>query len=341
MSIFAHDGNSHILECSDNKVLPTILGAHDSNLSLLGRLLDTELVHKGNLIYISEETPIDVAGRVFLILKSLFKQVKNGGHPQEEDILSLFRLTSPPSAGITPTAIKHKKPAPAVGKKPTRKQEQPRSLNFRKASIAARSHAQTDYLKALSDNDVIFALGPAGVGKTFLAVAHAVHRLQQGLIEKIILTRPAVEAGEHLGFLPGDIQEKLDPYLRPLFDALEEFIPHEELARKIENKVIEIAPLGYMRGRTLKRACIILDEAQNVTSAQLRMFLTRMGSESQVIVAGDPSQIDLPVKAKSGLEKAANKLSHIDRITVCNFSSRDSMRHPVVEQILDAYGDDL
>lgn len=207
-------------------------------------------------------------------------------------------------------------------------------------SIRVKNYGQRQYIKAMQDHDVTFGIGPAGTGKTFLAVATAVAALQKGDVEKIILTRPAVEAGESLGFLPGDLKEKVDPYLRPIYDALYQILGAEHTNRLMDREVIEIAPLAYMRGRTLDSAFVILDEAQNTTNAQMKMFLTRLGFGSKMVINGDISQIDLPNGARSGLISAQHILQNIKRIEFVNFSADDVVRHPVVASIVNAYDRD-
>jgi phosphate starvation-inducible PhoH-like protein len=203
--------------------------------------------------------------------------------------------------------------------------------------IKARTPAQSSYIRAFENTDLIFGLGPAGTGKTYLAVAFAAHCLERGIVERIILSRPAVEAGERLGFLPGDMREKVDPYLRPLYDALYDVLPPEKVERDLETGVIEIAPLAFMRGRTLANAYVILDEAQNTTSMQMKMFLTRLGENSKMVITGDPTQIDLPPGQKSGLEEAVGLLAGVQGIEVVRFTSADVVRRDLVARIVEAY----
>ena len=210
-------------------------------------------------------------------------------------------------------------------------------IRTRKKTIVPRSAVQTDYMEALAKDDMIFALGPAGTGKTYLAVAQAVSQLISGSVDRLILSRPAVEAGERLGFLPGDMKEKVDPYLRPLYDALYDMLPTEQVERRIASGEIEIAPIAFMRGRTLNDAFVILDEAQNTTPMQMKMFLTRFGMRSRMVVCGDPKQVDLPDPTKSGLADAVSKLEGIARIATIRFSSADVVRHPLVGRIVEAY----
>jgi phosphate starvation-inducible PhoH-like protein len=210
-------------------------------------------------------------------------------------------------------------------------------IRTRKKTIVPRSTTQTAYMEALAREDMIFALGPAGTGKTYVAVAQAVSQLIAGTVDRLILSRPAVEAGERLGFLPGDMKEKVDPYLRPLYDALYDMLPTEQVERRIASGEIEIAPLAFMRGRTLNDAFIILDEAQNTTPLQMKMFLTRFGMRSRMVICGDPYQVDLPDPTKSGLADAVNRLHGIKSISVIRFTAADVVRHPLVGRIVDAY----
>ena len=210
-------------------------------------------------------------------------------------------------------------------------------ISTRKKTIAARSPMQDTYIRAMDRAELVFGVGPAGTGKTYLAVAHAAQLLERGQVERIVLSRPAVEAGERLGFLPGDMKEKVDPYLRPLYDALYDMIPGDKVERAIAAGVIEIAPLAFMRGRTLSNAAVILDEAQNTTSIQMKMFLTRLGENARMIVTGDPSQIDLPRGVKSGLVEALHVLNGVEGVVACRFRERDVVRHALVARIVAAY----
>jgi len=211
------------------------------------------------------------------------------------------------------------------------------TIKTRKSNITARTFMQSAFIESMRNNDLIFGVGPAGTGKTFLAVAFAAMMLEKGEKKRIILSRPAVEAGENLGFLPGDMKEKVDPYLRPLYDALYEMLPAEKVDKFIETNVIEIAPLAFLRGRTLKNSIVILDEAQNTTAAQMKMILTRLGEGSKMIVTGDPTQIDLPSRVKSGLKDALDTLRRIESMAVVKFGNRDVIRHKLVSQIVQAY----
>jgi phosphate starvation-inducible PhoH-like protein len=207
----------------------------------------------------------------------------------------------------------------------------------RKRRIAARSAGQAAYVKAMREHELVFGLGPAGTGKTYLAVAAAIDLLMGGQVERVILSRPAVEAGERLGFLPGDLRDKVDPYLRPIFDALNDMLPADQIAKRLASGEIEVAPIAFMRGRTLARAFVILDEAQNTTPVQMKMFLTRLGEGSRMVVTGDPSQVDLPTGARSGLSDALEALRGVDNIAIVRFTEKDVVRHPLVARIVGAY----
>lgn len=211
------------------------------------------------------------------------------------------------------------------------------SISTQKSTVTARTFMQSAFIDSMAKNDLIFGVGPAGTGKTFLAVAYAAMLLERGDVKRIILSRPAVEAGENLGFLPGDMKEKVDPYLRPLYDALYEMLAAEKVEKYIEKNIIEVAPLAFLRGRTLKDAAIILDEAQNTTAAQMKMILTRIGENSKMIITGDPTQIDLPPRVKSGLKDALDTLRRVENMVVITFGNRDVVRHKLVSQIVQAY----
>jgi phosphate starvation-inducible PhoH-like protein len=211
------------------------------------------------------------------------------------------------------------------------------AIRTKRGAVGPRSPGQATYMEALAKAEMTFGIGPAGTGKTYLAVAQAVAMLQAGKVDKIILSRPAVEAGERLGFLPGDLKEKVDPYLRPLYDALNDMMPGEQMVRRMTTGEIEVAPLAFMRGRTLAHAFVILDEAQNTTPVQMKMFLTRMGEGTRMVITGDLTQVDLPAGARSGLRDALDTLEGVAGIAVCRFDKRDVVRHPLVARIVDAY----
>jgi phosphate starvation-inducible PhoH-like protein len=249
------------------------------------------------------------------VLENLYARVRNGEQIGPGDIDGLVRHV--------------KSDAPVAGGMA--------QVRTRRRIVTARTPMQSDYIRALEDVDLVFGVGPAGTGKTYLAVAFAAQCLERGLVERIILSRPAVEAGERLGFLPGDMREKVDPYLRPLYDALYDVLPPEKVEKDLVSGTIEIAPLAFMRGRTLTHAFVILDEAQNTTTMQMKMFLTRLGEGSKMVVTGDPSQIDLPPGKTSGLEEAVRLLHRVEGIAEIRFSSADVVRRDLVARIVDAY----
>jgi len=300
-------------EFSDNSLVQELVGPHNSNLARIEQRLDVVLHNRGNTITI--EGPPARALRAEAALKQLYKRLVEG-HPVEMgDVDGAARLAQGGDGGEGADL----------------------SIRTRKRHITARSPAQAAYLQALQDSELVFALGPAGTGKTYMAVAKAVALKLSGAVDRIILSRPAVEAGERLGFLPGDMREKIDPYLRPLYDALYDMLPGDYVAKLLLSGEIEVAPLAFMRGRTLTSAFIILDEAQNTTPVQMKMALTRMGENSRMVVTGDLSQVDLPRGTKSGLEDALETLGNIKGVGRVSFTHRDVVRHDLVTRIVEAY----
>jgi phosphate starvation-inducible PhoH-like protein len=295
----------------DNSVLVELYGVHDRNLARVEQLTSTKMRARANQLEIGgEEDDVAVAHKT---LTSLYERLKRGLSVDTADVDAAVRFARVDGAGSD------------------------EGIRTRKRTINARSPGQRDYLAALRDRDMVFALGPAGSGKTYLAVAMGVSLMLAGKVERMVLSRPAVEAGERLGFLPGDLKEKIDPYLRPLYDALHDMVPAEQIAKRMEDGDIEIAPLAFMRGRTLSHCYVILDEAQNTTAMQMRMFLTRLGEGSRMVVTGDPSQVDLPRGEKSGLADAVETLSHVEGIRFVRLSSKDVVRHDLVTRIVEAY----
>jgi phosphate starvation-inducible PhoH-like protein len=304
------------IQILDNNILSLIVGEFNENLKNLEKLTETTLFFRGNSIT-AKGSPdsINIASEAIRFLINKFLLTNN--IEKSDIVLSVNKnLNSNNSSNIQSFAQLIKTP---------------------RKSVIARSQKQSDYIKALRENDVVMALGPAGTGKSFLAVSVAITLLMEKKVERVILSRPAVEAGEKLGFLPGDMKEKVDPYLRPLYDALYELFGFEKIDKKIESGEIEIAPLAFMRGRTLKNCFAILDEAQNATETQIKMFLTRIGENSKLVVNGDPSQVDLINKAHSGLIKSKNILSQIEEIKIVEFDHSDVVRHPLVSKIIKAY----
>ncbi len=271
------------------------------------------LVARGNEVYIQGDADEEVRAAA-AVLEDLYGRVRSGRSVGREEVDAALRMR-------------------AGGEQRGRELE----IRTERRVVAPRSANQAAYLRALDSHDLVFALGPAGTGKTYLAVAAAVALLRQSRVERIVLSRPAVEAGERLGFLPGDLKEKVDPYLRPLYDALQDMLPEGKLQARIETGQIEIAPLAYMRGRTLNNAVVILDEAQNTTPSQMKMFLTRLGENSHMVVTGDPTQSDLPAGMPSGLADAVGKLEGVPGIAVVRFDQGDIVRHPLVSAIIHAY----
>ena len=303
------------IQINDNEILMSIVGEFDQNLKDLAKQTSTNLFFRGNSITCKgkkENIELFCEAVKFLINKYFLTNII-----EKEDIM----LSVNKNMELDNSNVKSFK----------------QLIKTPRKSVIARSEKQSDYIKALKESDIIFSLGPAGTGKSFLAVSVAVTLLMEKKIERVILSRPAVEAGEKLGFLPGDMKEKVDPYLRPLYDALYELFGADKIDKKIETGEIEIAPLAFMRGRTLKNCFAILDEAQNATETQIKMFLTRIGENSKLVVNGDPSQIDLINKSQSGLIKSKNILKHLKEIEIIEFDHKDVVRHPLVSKIIRAY----
>ena len=309
------DNNTLSVIFHNNDLLIGVVGEFNKNLKELEKITKSSLYSRGNSILI-KSTP-EKNEIVKNALQFLVDQFINNGNIENKDILS----------SIDKFMINEK----------IKNQNVTDIIKTPKKSIIPRSEKQKEYVRALRQNDIIISAGPAGTGKTFLAVAVGLTMLLEKKIEKIILSRPAVEAGERLGFLPGDMKEKVDPYLRPLYDSLYDLFHFEKIQRMIEIGDIEIAPLAFMRGRTLKNSFAILDEAQNATDTQIKMFLTRIGENSKIVVNGDPSQIDLPNKSMSGLDRSKKLLSHLNEISVIDFDHSDVVRHPLVSKIVKAY----
>lgn len=307
----------------DNRLASQLYGEFDQNLALIEQKLGVRANPRGNHVMISGTSlSVDQTRRT---LESLYEQLEEGQNISVGDVDAVIRMILTEDSQLT---------LPTFEKKGRVRMAQ---IATRKSTIVARSPAQDGYIRAMDRTEMVFGVGPAGTGKTYLAVAYAATLLERGEINRIILSRPAVEAGEHLGFLPGDMKEKVDPYLRPLYDALYDMMQPEIVDRCIENNTIEVAPLAFMRGRTLSNAVVILDEAQNTTTQQMKMFLTRLGENSKMIITGDPSQIDLPRGVKSGLIEAIDFLSGVEGIHFTRFSDKDVVRHELVARIIRAY----
>ncbi len=307
-------------EFEDNALLPALFGEHDQNLARIEQRLGASLAPRGNRIAISG-TPWQVQAAK-LVLDGLYGRLRRGREVDQAAVEAAIRMAQ--GGGASASAIAGDWGAELV-------------IQTQKRAIEPRSLMQAAYLRVLAEKDLVFALGPAGTGKTYLAVAMAVSMLTAGRVDRIVLSRPAVEAGERLGFLPGDLREKVDPYLRPLYDALHDMMPGDRVRRRLESDDIEIAPLAFMRGRTLSNAFVILDEAQNTSPVQMKMFLTRLGENSRMVVTGDLSQIDLPPGTPSGLRDALDTLAGVEGVETITFTDADVVRHDLVTRIVRAY----
>ena len=314
MSDIVNKNENLELELDDNTILSNLFGVDDRNLSLIEQINQVKIQYRGNKIKISGNKKSIFETKKTIL--NLFKDAKNGAEIDEDRIRDNKSLIS--------MNIKTDKQMDLF-------------IQTKKRKIIPRTEIQNNYLQLLNSKNITFAIGPAGTGKTYLAVAKAVSALQDGKVNKIILSRPAVEAGEKLGFLPGDLKEKVDPFLRPIYDALYSMLPYEQVEKKLLNNTIEIAPIAFMRGRTLEDCFIILDEAQNTTKTQMKMFLTRLGKNSKMVIVGDNTQIDLISKNDSGLIDAAKKLKNIEDIGFIELDNKDVVRHEVVRKIINAY----
>ena len=320
--------NETRIEFPENRLLAGLCGEFDRNLTTIETDLSLQIVRRGNqLLLIGDE---DSRARAGSILPALYNRLEQGRSVQTADILAELRMHVTKDMTAEPSGVKQLEMFRG-GKIESK---------TRKKLIEPRTEAQHAYVQALFKNQMAFGIGPAGTGKTYLAVAVGVSMFITGQVDKIILSRPAVEAGERLGFLPGDMKEKVDPYMQPLYDALNDFLPVKQMTKLIDDKDIEIAPLAFMRGRTLANAFVVLDEAQNATSMQMKMFLTRLGEGSRMVITGDRTQIDLPRGVKSGLADAERLLASIPKISFSHFTSKDVVRHPLVAAIVDAYDAD-
>ena len=309
-----------ILEFPDNRLLIDLCGEYDRNLTDIEARTGVQILRRGNQLALHGPAEAQEAARE--VLNALYQRLEQGRSVGRGDIDREFRL-----------APEEQEPGDQLEMFSAGKVE----IKTRKKLIEPRTDAQKAYVRALFENELAFGIGPAGTGKTYLAVAVGVNLFITGQVDKIILSRPAVEAGEKLGYLPGDMKDKVDPYMQPLYDALNDFLPSKQVAKLIEEKKIEIAPLAFMRGRTLSRAFVVLDEAQNATTMQMKMFLTRLGEGSRMVITGDRTQIDLPRGVSSGLHDAERLLTSIPKIGFNYFSSKDVVRHPLVAAIIEAY----
>ncbi|WP_113913493.1 PhoH family protein [Roseovarius dicentrarchi] len=316
--------HSQVVEFSDNFLLIDLCGAHDRNLAEIEQKLDVQILRRGNQLAVHGEAA-QVAEAVD-VLQALYQRLETGKDFVPGDIDRELRMGG---AGAAAT--------PEDGHQLEMFKGGRVEIKTRKKLVEPRTAAQKAYVQSLFEKELVFGIGPAGTGKTYLAVAVGVSMFIEGHVDKIILARPAVEAGEKLGYLPGDMKDKVDPYMQPLYDALNDFLPGKQLAKLIEDKKIEIAPLAFMRGRTLARAFVVLDEAQNATTMQMKMFLTRLGEGSRMVVTGDRTQIDLPRGVASGLHDAERLLKTIPKIGFNYFTATDVVRHPLVAAIIEAY----
>ena len=318
ISVVYGEDSSINVNIFNNKILMEIAGSFDTNLKELEKFTGSKIYFRGNSITIKGEKQANE--KVKNAIEYLIDRFRSDKKIDRNDIISSLNKDMVED-------IKTQSVVQSLGE----------VIKTPKRSVIPRSKKQKEYVKSLKSNKIVMSLGPAGTGKTYLAVAVALTMLLEKKVERIILSRPAVEAGEKLGFLPGDMKDKIDPYLRPLYDSLYDLLDYEKIQRKIESGAIEIAPLAFMRGRTLKNSFAILDEAQNATETQIKMFLTRIGENSKLVVNGDPSQIDLPNKNLSGLIKSQNILKDIKEISIIKFDHKDVIRHPLVTKIVEAY----
>lgn len=298
----------------DNSLLASLFGEHDKHLARIENKLGVALISRGNRLAVTGSA--DSVAIACETLNKLYRRLQAGESVDAAEVDAALRMASHPG--------------------PERAGDGP-VIQTRRRRITPRSPLQAHYIEAMTNYELVFGLGPAGTGKTYLAVCFAVERLLRGEVDRIVLSRPAVEAGEHLGFLPGDMRDKVDPYLRPIYDALHDTLPSDQIVKRIENGDIEIAPLAFMRGRTLSSAFVILDEAQNTSPVQMKMFLTRLGENSRMVVTGDLSQVDLPPRSPSGLADAVKTLRGFDQAAFVRFTDADVVRHPLVAGIVRAY----
>ncbi|MDA7430033.1 PhoH family protein [Primorskyibacter aestuariivivens] len=314
-----------VLEFPDNRLLIDLCGEYDRNLAEIEKRLTVQILRRGNQLAVMGEPP--ARQEAAELLASLYERLEAGRSVESGDIDRELRMGTPETGA---------RDGDQLDMFPSGQVE----IKTRKKLVEPRTEAQKSYVRSLFENELAFGIGPAGTGKTYLAVAVGVNMFINGHVDRIILSRPAVEAGEKLGYLPGDMKDKVDPYMQPLYDALNDFLPAKQLGKLIEEKKIEIAPLAFMRGRTLANAFVVLDEAQNATSMQMKMFLTRLGEGSRMVITGDRTQIDLPRGVASGLADAERLLNRIPNIAFNYFTAKDVVRHPLVAAIIEAYEKD-
>ena len=319
----SQDAHETLLEFPDNRLLIELCGEFDRNLAQIEHKLSVHILRRGNQIAVVGSP--EVQKQAAAVLQALYARLETGKEVDAAEIEAAIRMHD---FGTEAVRIDDQLEMFAAGHY---------EIRTRKKQVEPRTDAQKAYVRNLFQNEMAFGIGPAGTGKTYIAVAVGVTMLIGGHVEKIILSRPAVEAGERLGFLPGDMKDKVDPYMQPLYDALNDFLPQKQLAKLMEDKRIEIAPLAFMRGRTLSNAFVVLDEAQNATTMQMKMFLTRLGQGSRMVITGDRSQVDLPRGTTSGLRDAERILEGVKGVSFNYFSSQDVVRHPLVARVIEAY----
>ncbi|MCR9112390.1 MAG: PhoH family protein [Rhodobacteraceae bacterium] len=315
-----------VVEFPDNFLLIDLCGEYDRNLAEIEKSLGVQILRRGNQLAVIGES--GAAQAALEVLSALYQRLEEGKTVEHGDVDRELRMGSDDGAGDTGDQLEMFRGGRV-------------EIKTRKKPVEPRTDAQKAYVTSLFSNELAFGIGPAGTGKTYLAVAVGVSMFIEGHVDRIILSRPAVEAGEKLGYLPGDMKDKVDPYMQPLYDALNDFLPGKQVAKLIEEKRIEIAPLAFMRGRTLANAFVVLDEAQNATSMQMKMFLTRLGEGSRMVITGDRSQVDLPRGVTSGLHDAERLLKDIPNIAFNYFTAKDVVRHPLVAKIIEAYDADV
>ncbi len=313
-----------VLDFPDNRLLIDLCGPFDQHLAAIEKALEVQIIRRGNQLSLHGDAASTERGAA--ILNALYTRLESGRSVEPADVDMILRMGNSDAGTGVRAGDQIEMPIP-----------QGIEIQTRKKRVEPRTEAQKAYVQSLFESELAFGIGPAGTGKTYLAVAVGVSMFLSGKVDKIILSRPAVEAGERLGFLPGAMEDKVDPYMQPLYDALNDFLPGKQLAKLREEKTIEIAPLAFMRGRTLSNAFVVLDEAQNATTMQMKMFLTRLGRGSRMVVTGDRTQIDLPRGQASGLADAERLLKTIPKISFNYFTSRDVVRHPLVASIIEAY----
>ncbi len=312
----AAEAKSAEMVFSDNGLALQLFGSHHRHLARIEQKLNVAIDARGNEVTVTgDEDAVDGACRV---LEGLYVRLEQGHDVGPEELEAVLRMATAPDGDIGDAEL---------------------TIRTKKRHISPRTPVQAEYVRAIDTTELVFGEGPAGTGKTYLAVAKGVERLVKGSVDRIILSRPAVEAGENLGFLPGDMREKVDPYLRPLYDALYDMLPATQVTKRLETGEIEVAPLAFMRGRTLSNAFVILDEAQNTSAVQMKMFLTRLGQNSSMVITGDLSQVDLPGGVRSGLRDAMETLAGVEGVAFVEFSEADVVRHPLVGRIVHAYGE--